>query len=66
MRLSTNKKFPESDCPRTKPSGYFAGLGAKPEILYFAPPGIVKKKQFRPPPRGGNIGNLEAEPSRII
>jgi len=23
-----------------------------------------KKKQFRPPPRGGNIGNLDADPLR--
>ena len=45
-------------------TGFILSLGPKPEILYFAPPGIAKKKQFRPPLRGGNIGNLEAEPAR--
>ena len=30
--------------------------------LYFAPPGIAKR-QFRPPPRGGEFGNPEVEPS---
>ena len=30
--------------------------------LYFAPPGIPKK-QFRPPQRRGEIGNLEARPT---
>ena len=48
---------------------YFASfilvLGPKIEILYFAPPGIVKK-QFRPPPRGGEFENPEAEPRGIL
>jgi hypothetical protein len=71
LHCGPNKKFLETDYPRgravevfhrTDSYRYHFGLRAKTEILYFAPPGIAKK-QFRPPPRGGMIGNPEAEPS---
>ena len=39
-------------------------LGAKKRNFIFCPTRNCKKKQFRPPPRRGNIGNIGAEPSR--
>ena len=58
MELTGNKKILETDYPRGRAIEVFCrfhfGLGAKNQILYFAPPGITKR-QFRPPRRGGEI-----------